>query len=147
MKEEVFKFLSSKTPKLCVLATASNEAKPQCAVMGYTLTPNLEVILSTDSTSRKQNNLQQNHVVALTFGWSFEEFNIQYEGVAQLVKSGDEYKKCEETYFTSHPESEEFKGIPETVFIKVKPTWIRLSDYSTTPPRIEELFFNSHYSA
>ena len=53
MKEEVFKFLSSKTPKLCVLATASNEAKPQCAVMGYTLTPNLEVILSTDSTSRK----------------------------------------------------------------------------------------------
>lgn len=106
--------------------------------MGYAIKDDGSLILSTDKSSQKWKNLHTNSRVALVVGWSFEELNIQYEGTAQLIESGEPFHQAEKIYFTDHPEAQEFKGLPETVFIKITPTWIRLSDYSVTPPRIEE---------
>ncbi len=138
MFQEVLDFLKKREPKLCVLATSSLANEPESAVMGYAVSDDLSIICSTDRSSRKWNNLKQNSKVAITFGWGFGELNIQYSGLATLVESGEELKKCEDIYFASHQESLEFKGTPETGYIKIKPTWIRLSDYSSDPPRIEE---------
>lgn len=138
IQSEVLQFLKKKIPKLCVLTTCSADGKPECAVMGYAVRDDLSLILSTDKTSRKWNNLHDNPRVALVFGWSFKELNIQYEGTAQLVESGEPFHQAEKIYFAAHPEAQEFKGLPETVFIKITPTWIRLSDYSVAPPRIQE---------
>ncbi|OGV91531.1 hypothetical protein A3A66_00135 [Microgenomates group bacterium RIFCSPLOWO2_01_FULL_46_13] len=139
--EEVFNFLKNQDPKLCVIATSSKTGKPECAVMGYAVMDGLTVILSTDKTSRKWQNLKENPLVALTFGWSFEELNIQYEGRVELAETGKALKECERVYFRSHPEAVEFKGLPETVFIKVIPQWLRLSDYTVDPARFEEVTF------
>lgn len=138
MKDEIFKFLKERNPKLCMMASSSPDGKPECAVMGYALLDNLSLILCTDNTSRKWKNLLSNPHVALVFGWSFEELNVQYEGTAELIESGEEFDKAKETYFAVHPEALEFKDLPETVYLKITPVWIRLSDYSVTPPRIEE---------
>lgn len=46
---------------------------------------------------------------------------------------------CAKSYFMVHPEVEEFKDLPETVFIRVAPKWIRVSDYSCSLLRIEEI--------
>lgn len=143
METEVLNFLTNRPEKLCVLATVNEKGEPECAVMGYAVLPDLSLVLSTDKTSRKWLNLRQNPFVALTFGWSFSELNIQYEGEAVLVGEGEEYKKCEEIYFSVHPEALEFKGQAETVFLKIKPTWTRLSDYRQTPARIEEKTFQT----
>lgn len=138
LRKRVLNFLQSKEPKLCVLATTSTKGEPECAVMGYAVLDDLSIVLCTDKSSRKVTNLRKNPKVALTFGWTFEELNIQYEGLAQLAEVGERLKTCEEIYFNAHPESIEFKGIPETIYIKVKPTWYRLSDYNIDPPLIEE---------
>ena len=83
--------------------------------MGYAVLNDLTLILSTDKSSRKVKYLKENPKVALNFGLTFEELNIQYEGIAKLVEQGEEFKKCEDIYFSSHPESLEFKGVPETI--------------------------------
>lgn len=142
MKDEILDFLKNRESKLCVLATSSSNAKPECAVMGYAVLDDLSLVLSTDKGSRKKINLLENNRVSLVFGWGFDELNVQYEGIAELAEDGGENKKCEEIYFASHPESLEFKGTPETIFIKVKPTWLRLSDYTTDHLRIEETKIN-----
>lgn len=139
MKDKILKFLKQKNPKLCVMTTCTSDGKPECAVMGFAVLDDLSLVLSTDKTSRKWKNLQDNPRVALVFGWSFEELNIQYEGTAERLESGETFHQAEEIYFSAHPEAVEFKGIPETVFIKITPLWLRLSDYSVTPPRIKEI--------
>jgi general stress protein 26 len=141
LKEEVLYFLRKTDPKLCVMATVG-PGKPQCAVMGYAVLSDLFLVLSTDNFSRKWKNLQKNKNVAINFGWSFSTLNVQYEGIATLVdKKSKDFKRCEEIYMASHPESLEYKDLPSMVYLEISPTWFRLSDYLVDPPRIVEKTF------
>ena len=137
MEKEILEYLKSKTPKFCVMSTISRDNKPECAVMGYSIFDDLTLLLSTHNTSRKWINLKNNPNVAIAIGWSFTEMFVQSEGVVELIFEDGEYTKCEEFHFSQNPEAKKFKS-PETVYIKVKPKWIRLSDYTKLPPRIEE---------
>lgn len=140
MQNKVLEFLKSQQPRICVLATTCDKGAPHCAAMLYTVSDDLSLILSAHKSTRKCGNLKNNFKVALTFGFNFGILNIQYEGMAELIEEGEEYKKCEEIYFKDHPEAERYKGL-DMVFIKIKPQWIRLSDYSVEPPVIEEMNF------
>lgn len=141
LKSRIIDFLTDRNPKLCAFSSASISGKPECAVMGYAVRSDLSLVLSTDKNSRKVINIKENSQVALSFGWTFEELNVQYEGIATGIANGPEMLACEKIYFASHPESMEFKGAPETVYISITPSWLRLSDYTTTPPSIEEKMF------
>lgn len=141
LTDKISKFLRRKDLKLCVIATSTKDGKSECAVMGYSILNDLTVVLCTDKTSRKWKNLKENPKLSLTFGWSFDTPNIQYDGICELVENGAELETCEKTYFLSHPEAEEFKDLPETVYIKATPKWVRLTDYSTNPERFEEKEF------
>ncbi len=139
IKTEVWEFLTQKEPKLCAVATTSKSGQPQCAVMGYAVEDDLSLVLSTDHASRKRKNLRTNKKVAVVIGWTFSELNVQYEGIANLVdKKSTDYKLCEDKYMSAHPESLEFKDDPSTMYITVRPTWVRLSDYLVNPARIIE---------
>lgn len=137
MEQEVLTLLKNLNPKLCVMATSSIGCNPECAVLTYVVHEDLSITISTHSKSRKWKNLEQNRRVALTFGCEFGKPNIQYEGIAELFVEGKDHQWHEEVYFKEHPDLIKFKG-PDTVFLKVTPTWIRLTDYSSHPPRIEE---------
>lgn len=137
MEKEVLEFLKNQNPKLCVMATTALSGQPECAVLTYVVHDDLTLTISTHSTSRKWKNLETNNKVALTFGWSFQGFNIQYEGDAELFIKGEDHKWHEELFFKEHPQLIQFKG-SDTGFIKVTPRWIRLNDYSSHPPRITE---------
>ncbi len=140
MKEDVLRFLKEKKPKLCVLATSSIEAKPECAVVGYAVKDDLTIIVSTHKNSRKWNNVKENNKVALCIGWSFTEPYIQCDGVANLIEEGSNYQQSEQFFFYENPDAAKFKT-PDTIFIEVKPSWIRFTDFSSHPPKSEELTF------
>lgn len=137
MENKVFNILKTIKPQLCVMATVNKDNQPQCAVLAYVVHEDLSLTLSTHNTTRKWENIEHNQEVAVTFGWNFAQPNIQYEGIAQKVMQGKDYTWHEELYFKEHPELSQFKG-PETVFIKINPRWIRLSDFSAHPPSITE---------
>jgi general stress protein 26 len=141
MIDKILEILNNKQFKLCALATATKSGKPDNAIMGYAVMDDLTIILSTHKKTKKWQYLNENRNVSLVFGWSFEDAYIQYEGTADLVEDGEVYKQCDTFFFSMNPMALKFKT-PDTVFIKIHPSWIRLSDFRINPPLIEETDFS-----
>jgi len=135
--DEVFRFMSDE--RLGVLATASNDGRPEAALMGFAVTPELEIIFDTLNTSRKYPNLKKNPRVAWVIGCT-TELTVQYEGIAEELEGAalDEYKKIYFAKFTDGPARQGWPGI--TYFV-VRPKWVRFCDYDPKNRRIVEKEF------
>lgn len=138
MEKTVLEFLKKNQPKFCVISTVSEYGTPECAVMAYVVHEDLTITFSTPSTSRKWHNLEQNPYVAFTTGWEHGGLNVQYQGRVTLIALGKDHQWHEEIYFKEHPELAQFRGAPGARFIKITPTWIRLTDYTKGAPQITE---------
>jgi pyridoxine/pyridoxamine 5'-phosphate oxidase len=132
---EIYEFLRGH--RLAVIATANPAASPQAAVIGIAVTESLDFIFDTLSTSRKYANLRADPRVALTIGWDAAQ-TVQYEGIAQPL-SGDALDICKQHYFETWPDGRERESWPNIAYIRVRPRWLRYSDFSVTPTKIEEL--------
>jgi hypothetical protein len=70
---------------------------------------------------------------ALVIGMSDEEWKtLQMEGEVKLV-SQEEIERIQDIHYRKHPNAQEFKNKPETVFLQFTPTWWRYTDFSTEP--------------
>lgn len=78
--DEVFQFMNRES--LAVLATVAENGQPKAALMGFAVTPELEIIFDTVKSSRKYPNLKKNPRVAWVVGCT-TEITVQYEGVAE----------------------------------------------------------------
>jgi Pyridoxamine 5'-phosphate oxidase len=135
--QEVFRFMDSE--RLGVLTTATNSGQPQAALMGFVVTPALEIIFDTVRSSRKYPSLKENPRVAWVVGCT-TEVTVQYEGEAEEL-NGEALAKYKPFYFqkfTDGPARENWAGI--TYFV-VRPKWVRYCDYSPGSRRIEERRF------
>jgi uncharacterized protein YhbP (UPF0306 family) len=135
--QEVFRFVDSE--RLGVLTTATNSGQPQAALMGFAVTPQLEIIFDTVRSSRKYPILKENPRVAWVLGCT-TEITVQYEGEAEELE-GEALAKCKPVYFqkfTDGPARENWAGI--TYFV-VRPKWVRYCDYNPGSRRIEEQRF------
>jgi len=121
---------------LAVVSTVRIGA-PQAAVVGIAVTDSLDIIFDTLSTSRKFANLIADPRVALVVGWDGEE-TVQIEGIAD-VPGGDDLAACKQAYFAVWPDGRERETWDHIIWIRVRPRWLRFSDFGVTPPRIEEL--------
>lgn len=141
MENQILDFLKTQSPALCVMSTANPEGKPQSAVLAYAVHDDLSIVISTHSNSRKWQNLQSNSKVAIVFGWDFTKPNIQYEGTATLIdNTHGEHNAQEQFFYSQRPETEKFKN-ETTVYAVIKPTWVRLTDLSQHPAKVEEKTF------
>ncbi|CAN5171987.1 hypothetical protein BH09PAT2_BH09PAT2_10770 [soil metagenome] len=140
MEELIKDYLKQLKPKLCILSTVDIIGKPQSAVMAYAVQDDLKIILSTHDNTRKYMNIEKNPNVSLVFGWNFKDYNVQYEGVAELITDNSE---IEEIYFFANPKLIQFKDQIGMAYIRVTPTWIRLTDFSVHPAKVQEKNFDS----
>ena len=103
------------------------------------MTDAFEIVFDTLSTSRKAENLRRNPAVAFVIGGTraTDERTVQYEGIAD-VPTGDELKRLQEIYFAVFPDGRDRLSWPGLIHIRVKPTWIRYSNFSAPPPEIVE---------
>lgn len=136
----ILQYLKDKRPKLLVLATANKNGKPECAVMGYAITDVFTIILSTHKGTRKVQNISENPQVAVTIGWTFTEMNVQIEGSATIITEGGKYVETETFFFSQNPDAKTFKT-PDTIFIEIKPKWIKSLDLSSHLQKTEEHTF------
>jgi general stress protein 26 len=138
MKDLVYQFINQQ--KLGVVSTVNLLNKPEAAVVGIAVSVNLEIIFDTVKTSRKYQNILHNPNVALAAGWD-EEVTVQYEGIAEILGTGDESDNLREVYFRAFPDGRErAETWPGLVHVKVSPKWIRYSNFNE-PQVIEELVF------
>jgi len=133
----VYNFI--KQHALAVIATLSDDQKPEAALVGFAISEDLEIVFDTVKTSRKYQNLLQNTFVAAVIGWD-NETTVQYEGVATEL-NGPDADHYREIYFEVYPDGRErAKTWAGLVHFKVTPKWIRYSSFND-PPVVEEMVF------
>ena len=131
---------------LVTLATVSADGTPSAALLGVAVSERFELVFDTVETSRKFLNLKHEPSVAVVFGvagayrsGSHDERTVQYEGKAD-VPSGEELTRVqEEIYFKQFPDGRERLKWAHIAYVRVRPTWMRYSDYNISPPEIIEL--------
>jgi general stress protein 26 len=122
--------------KLAVEASVAPGGRPQAAVVGYAVSDSLELVFDTVSATRKCQNLRANPHVALVIGW--DEITAQIEGVADFPE-GDELARIRQCYFAAYPDGRDRLAWPGITHVRVRPTWVRYSDYTKDPPYIVEI--------
>jgi len=140
-KADIYRFISKQ--KLGVLGTLSSSG-PQAALVGIAVTPELEIIFDTVSTSRKFHNLMLNPRCSFVVGWE-DEVTVQYEGQAGQPK-GVALASYQQAYFAQWPECRSHLSWPGISYFVVRPYWIRYSDFEQNPPSIEEVTFDPNRS-
>lgn len=126
--------------KYGVLSTISAEGKSQSAVVALTETDEYELIVGTSRNSRKYKNILLNPEVSVVIGWD-NDTTVQYEGLARVLR-GEEANECQKKHLAKHPESVVHREASDEVYILIKPTWIRYSNFSKHPSDIEEKDFS-----
>jgi general stress protein 26 len=114
--------------RLAVVSTISPEGEPQAAVVGFAVTPALEIIFDTLDTSRKCRNLRANPRIAAVIGWD-AEVTVQLEGIAD-EPTGAERDRILAAYFVPYPDGRERLRWPGITHFRVRPAWARYSDFT-----------------
>jgi general stress protein 26 len=126
--------------RLAVQASVSATNVPQAAIVGFAVSDQFEIIFDTLGAARKAENLRKNPRIALVIGgWmTGDERTVQYEGEAD-EPIGAERARITEVYYSVYPDGRERAKWPGLAYFRVKPTWIRYSDYNQNPPEIAEV--------
>jgi pyridoxine/pyridoxamine 5'-phosphate oxidase len=125
-------------------ATASLAHAPQAAIIGFAATEELELVFDTLASSRKAENLRANPRIALVIGgWNDNEpRTVQYEGIADFP-AGAELERLKQVYFAVFPDGPTRLSWPGITYVRVKPLWLRYSDFLAEPPSVIEHSFAS----
>ena len=122
--------------RLAVQASVSPETGPQAAVIGFVVSDAGELFFDTSNRSRKYQNLRRDPRLALVIGW--DEQTLQYEGLADQP-TGDELARFKALYFASFAEGASRERWPDIAYIRVRPRWLRYSDFRGLVPNLSEL--------
>jgi pyridoxine/pyridoxamine 5'-phosphate oxidase len=134
-REELIQFL--RRYKLAVQASVRADGTPQAAVVGIAVSDRLELVFDTLESTRKYQNLRANPRIALVIGWD-QEVTAQIEGVVDFP-SGSELQRIRDVYFIPYPDGRDRLAWPGITHARVRPTWVRYSDFTRDPPLVVEL--------
>ncbi|MDD5464325.1 MAG: pyridoxamine 5'-phosphate oxidase family protein [Candidatus Moranbacteria bacterium] len=126
-----------KKNQFCVLSTVSTTAKPQVAVMSYTIKDDFTFLMSTEPTTRKVTNITTNNQSSVLIGGLDGSSEIQIDGLVRFL-SDAEVSDAKNYIFSVHPELKDYISVNHKI-IEFKPTWLRYSDFSISPAEIFEL--------
>ena len=139
-RNDLLKFLRQHT--LAVQATVSSTNTPQAAVIGFVITDDFEIFFDSAIANRKVGNLRCNPAIAFVIGGLVQgdERTAQYEGIID-EPVGSELTRLQEFYYARFSDGSERQRWPGIVYFRVRPKWIRYSDYNQNPPQVVEFNF------
>ena len=120
-----------------VVASTGPTGAPQAAVVGIAVTDDLDLVFDTLGNTRKAENLRADPRVAVVVGWD-EEQTVQCEGVAD-EPAGGALEACQRAYFAHFPDGPTRLAWPGITYFRVRPSWIRYSDFRGPAPRVVEM--------
>ncbi len=135
--EDILRFL--REHRLVVEASVHADGAPQAAVIGvaaHMIDGVLELVFDTSNTSRKHRNLVRDGRIALV-AWH-AEITVQLEARADQP-TGDDLARAKAIYLAAFPDGKERESWPDIAYWRLRPTWIRTSNFATTPPAIIEV--------
>jgi hypothetical protein len=98
-----------------------------------------EIFFDTLDTTRKTVNLRRDPRVAFVIGGTGDDDfrTVQISGTAD-EPGGDELDRLKKLYFARFPDGPSRQAWKGITYIRVRPTWLRYSDFSQDPPIIGE---------
>jgi hypothetical protein len=136
LKPEILELLRQNL--LAVESTRSLGGAPQSAVVGIVASDELELFFDTLEASRKAQNLRRDGRISLVVGWDLADARtLQLEGVADEPAGGD-LARLKELYLARFPDGVARQAWPGICYFRVRPTWIRISDFSGAEPSVRE---------
>jgi hypothetical protein len=145
---QLLRFLRSH--RLAVQASVSPDQTAQAAVVGFAVSDGFEIVFDTIESTRKARNLRINPRVALVVGGLLpgDERTAQIDGIAD-EPAGEDLARLKAVYYEAYPDGPSRLSWPGLIYLRVRPTWVRFSDYTMDPPVIVEFDasqFNNHES-
>lgn len=140
-RDALLEFMRSE--KYAVQTSVAASGAPQAAVVGIAVSDSFEIVFDTLASSRKAINLRANPAVAFVIGGTRDgdERTVQYEGTAD-EPSGMELDRLLALYYARFPDGPQRRSWPGLIYVRVKPTLIRYSDFGEQPPEILQFNFN-----
>ena len=123
--------------RYAVQASVAAAGAPQAAVVGIAASDALEIVIDTLDSTRKCSNLRRDPRIALVIGWDDEQ-TVQVEGIADEPK-GAELERLKAIYLARFPDGHERASWPGITYFRVRPRWIRYSDFRGAEARVVEL--------
>lgn len=121
-----------------VIATNGTQA-PESAVVAVSETEDLEIIFGSFDHNRKNKNIKNNPNISIVIGWDkIIKKTLQIEGIAILTE-GEEREMAENIHCAKNKGSNVYRGNSKQEYFKVKPVWIRYSDFSVNPKEVWEV--------
>jgi len=123
---------------LAVQASVAATGAPQAAVVGIVVSDAFDVFWDTLDSTRKAHNLARDPRVAFVIGGLLpgEEQTVQFEGVVDQP-TGDELRRLQALYFARFPDGPARQTWPGLIYLRARPTWIRVSDFRGAAPIVQ----------
>lgn len=120
--------------KLCVLATASKDGKPEAATIEYANDETYNIYFETFPDYRKYPNLINNPRASIVI--TKEPNTIQMDGTVKEQK-GKDAQDAKRRLIVKHGKGSGFYKDTGIKFFKFTPTWIRILISDKWPPKYE----------
>jgi hypothetical protein len=129
-KAEVFDFLNSQF--LGAISTVTITGQPQVATVAFSQTPELEIIIGTDVSSRKAINLNGDTRCAFVVTDPTARYTVQLEATAKMLRPS-ELGHYEAAHFAKLPSSAPFRDLVGQVYFLLKPVSLKFTDCNPHP--------------
>ena len=135
MNKIILDFLSNQ--RVSCLTTILKNGSPHASTLHYShIEDPLEFYFSIESTCLKCEALLDGSTgkASMVVGFSeIEWVTLQMDGTVKAITNKIELEKIMKLHYAKHPNAEQYKNEPDTLFLKFIPTWYRYSDYKTKP--------------
>jgi len=121
-----------------VVATVQGDGATESALVGIAVSPELEIYFDTLGETRKAVNLRRDPRVSFVIGWDNEQ-SVQLEGIADEPKD-EELLALKRIYYAAWPDGPTRESWPGITWIRVKPRWVRFSDFNRSKDVVRELW-------
>jgi pyridoxine/pyridoxamine 5'-phosphate oxidase len=133
-RAELISFLRAQ--KWAVVSSVGPDGRPQAAVVGVAVTDELELVFDTLGSTHKAANLVRDPRIAVVIGWDDEQ-TVQIEGIADQPIGAD-LERLQQIYFARFSDGPSRLAWPGITYFRVRPTWLRYSDFRGASPVIVE---------
>ncbi len=120
-----------------IISTLHADGSVESALVAISETPALAITFGTFDDTRKFANILRDPRVAFVVT-DDENIEVQLEGRARITE-GAEHEQCKQRHLAKNAKTAKYADDPKQRFIVVEPTWIRFTDRTVNPSRVEEL--------
>jgi general stress protein 26 len=134
-KAELYEFIARQ--RYGVVATTHANGSAESALVGIAVSRELEIYFDTIGDTRKGQNLRRDPRISLVIGWDNEQ-SVQLEGLADEPKDA-ELAALKRIYYAAWPDGPARESWPGITWFRVKPRWLRFSDFNRAEDAVREL--------